>query len=211
MSTSLPDLHSEAVHRPGGFFNLNKDTKLRSINLEDLRVRNSEDQDELEREERRKRGLYCLSNSEKACFSRFTQPSLEAVRRATASKEERRRSKSTARSEASGGSGTASKSDASPKGQKRRLAILVNKQALTDLEMTEEAVHRILRVLYPSNPSAMARVGSSYRRQRGKSDKMLAFKCPRATPCRFFPAWTTVNHSGRRRPCDGASVAPSRR
>lgn len=128
MSTSLPDLHSEAVHRPGGFFNLNKDTKLRSINLEDLRVRNSEDQDELEREERRKRGLYGLSNSEKACFSRFTQPSLEAVRRATASKEERRRSKSTARSEASGGSGTASKSDASPKGQKRRLAILVNKQ-----------------------------------------------------------------------------------
>ena len=29
-------------------------------------VRNSEDQDELEREERRKRGLYGLSNSEKA-------------------------------------------------------------------------------------------------------------------------------------------------
>lgn len=177
MSTSLPDLHSEAVHRPGGFFNLNKDTKLRSINLEDLRVRNSEDQDELEREERRKRGLYGLSNSEKACFSRFTQPSSEALRRATASKEERRRSKSTARSEASAGSGMgASRSDASPKGQKRRLAILVNKQALTDLEMTEEAVHRILRVLFPSNPSAMARVGSSYRRQRGKSDKMLAFQ-----------------------------------
>eukprot|EP00435_Cladocopium_sp_Y103_P074261 s88_g47.t1 len=145
--------------------------------------RNSEDQDELEREERRKRGLYGLSNSEKACFSRFTQPSLEAVRRATASKEERRRSKSTARSEASGGSGTASKSgDASPKGQKRRLAILVNKQALTDLEMTEEAVHRILRVLFPSNPSAMARVGSSYRRQRGRSDKMLAFQMSNTAP-----------------------------
>ena len=27
----------EAVHRPGGFFNLNKETRLRSINLEDLR------------------------------------------------------------------------------------------------------------------------------------------------------------------------------
>lgn len=188
MSTSLPDLHSEAVHRPGGFFNLNKDTKLRSINLEDLRVRNSEDQDELEREERRKRGLYGLSNSEKACFSRFTQPSLEAVRRATASKEERRRSKSTARSEASGGSGTASKSDASPKGQKRRLAILVNKQALTDLEMTEEAVHRILRVLFPSNPSAMARVGSSYRRQRGKSDKMLAFQMSACNTLPLLPS-----------------------
>jgi len=188
MSTSLPDLHSEAVHRPGGFFNLNKDTKLRSINLEDLRVRNSEDQDELEREERRKRGLYGLSNSEKACFSRFTQPSLEAVRRATASKEERRRSKSTARSEASGGSGTASKSDASPKGQKRRLAILVNKQALTDLEMTEEAVHRILRVLFPSNPSAMARVGSSYRRQRGKSDKMLAFQMSACNTVPLLPS-----------------------
>ncbi|CAK9020990.1 Uncharacterized protein SCF082_LOCUS15141 [Durusdinium trenchii] len=48
------------------------------------------------------------------------------------------------------------------------------KQALTDLEITEESVHRILRVLFPSNPSSMARVGSSYRRQRG--NKVLAFQ-----------------------------------
>lgn len=41
--------------------------------------------------------------------------------------------------------------------------------------MTEESVHRILRVLFPTNPNAMARVGSGYRR-RGKSDKMLAFQ-----------------------------------
>ena len=51
--------------------------------------------------------------------------------------------------------------------------------------MTEEAVHRILRVLYPSNPSAMARVGSSYRRQRGKSDKMCLRTRHPASHCFF--------------------------
>ena len=53
--------------------------------------------------------------------------------------------------------------------------MLVGKQALSDLEMTEESVHRILRVLFPSNPSSMARVGSSYRRER---PKVLAFQNP---------------------------------
>ena len=175
MSASLPDLHGEAVHRPGGFFNLNKETRVRSINLADLRGRSTEDQDELEREERRKRGLYGLSNSEKACFNRFVRPDADALARANSSKEERRRSKSTARSETSQASMERKDSNQSPKGSKRRLAVLVNKQALTDLEMTEESVHRILRVLFPTHPNAMARVGCGYRR-RGKSDKMLAFQ-----------------------------------
>ena len=51
--------------------------------------------------------------------------------------------------------------------------------------MTEEAVHRILRVLFPSNPNAMARVGSSYRRQRGKSDKMCLRPQHPASHCFF--------------------------
>lgn len=176
MSKSLPDLHGESVYRSGGFFKLNRQTKLRQIDLQDYRgTHDFADQDEVERDERRKRGLYGLSNSEKACFTRFVRPDQSTLERIN-SKEERRRSKSQ-RSEISVAElsevAKSERSEGSPK-NRRRLAVLLGKQALTDLEITEESVHRILRVLFPSNPSSMARVGSSYRRQRG--NKVLAFQ-----------------------------------
>eukprot|EP00913_Durusdinium_trenchii_P012535 g11770.t1 len=108
-------LHGESVYRSGGFFKLNRQTKLRQIDLQDYRgTHDFADQDEVERDERRKRGLYGLSNSEKACFTRF----------------ERRRSKSQ-RSEISVAElsevAKSERSEGSPK-NRRRLAVLLGKR-----------------------------------------------------------------------------------
>ncbi|CAE7371357.1 unnamed protein product [Symbiodinium natans] len=197
-SRSLPDLRDDDNEfKKSGFFALKRSSKVRDINLEEIRQRRASihhgnkkkqqmvQQEEQERWERRRRGLYGLSNSEKACFARPVPAAPEALARM---KDEKR---SLSKGE---GSVKALRSDGeegsqSPKMRRRYAALVTEKAALSSVEMTEEAVECILRVLFPTNPVSMARVGSSYRRQRGV--KALAFQAN--NPSLSVPVLPSIN------------------
>ena len=190
-SQSLPDLRGEQDFKKSGFFALKRSSKVRDINLEEIRQRRASiyhgakkkqeqmEKEEQERWERRRRGLYGLSNSERACFARpvaFAPDTLARVKDVGGGRLEKRSlSKSTIRSE----SACSDDGRESPKPRRRNAAVVTEKASLSPVELTEEAVERILRVLFPSNPASMARVGSSYRRHRGV--KVLAFQANNAS------------------------------
>ena len=150
----MPDLRDDDNEfKKSGFFALKRSSKVRDINLEEIRQRRASihhgnkkkqqmvQQEEQERWERRRRGLYGLSNSEKACFARPVPAAPEALARM---KDEKR---SLSKGE---GSVKALRSDGeegsqSPKMRRRYAALVTEKAALSSVEMTEEAVECILR------------------------------------------------------------------
>mmetsp|Transcript_1278 Transcript_1278/g.3297 ORF Transcript_1278/g.3297 Transcript_1278/m.3297 type:complete len:978 (-) Transcript_1278:49-2982(-) len=203
-SQSLPDLREkeDLAFKKSGFFALKRSSKVRDINVEELTQRRTSaylgakkkqeqmEREEQQREERRRRGLYGFSNSEKACFSRPIPAPPETFARTNATAlmkpDKRLSSKGTVRSE-SGCSEDGSL--APPKLRRRYAALSMDKPSVSSLELTEESVERILRVLFPSNPTSMARLGSSYRRQRGI--KSLAFQTN--NPSLSVPVLPSIN------------------
>mmetsp|Transcript_54729 Transcript_54729/g.113104 ORF Transcript_54729/g.113104 Transcript_54729/m.113104 type:complete len:966 (+) Transcript_54729:161-3058(+) len=200
-SQSLPDLRDQDFKK-SGFFALKRPSKVRDINLDEIRQRRASihhgnkkkqelvEQEEQERWERRRRGLYGLSNSERACFARPMPAPPEALARVkdlgSERPDKRSLSKGTLRSE----SACSEEGERSPKPRRRNAAVVTQRAGLTSVELTEESVERILRVLFPSNPASMARVGSSYRRQRGV--KALAFQANSALSVPALPSINTL-------------------
>ena len=155
-SQSLPDLRDQDFKK-SGFFALKRPSKVRDINLDEIRQRRASihhgnkkkqelvEQEEQERWERRRRGLYGLSNSERACFARPMPAPPEALARVkdlgSERPDKRSLSKGTLRSE----SACSEEGERSPKPRRRNAAVVTQRAGLTSVELTEESVERILR------------------------------------------------------------------
>mmetsp|Transcript_87336 Transcript_87336/g.154828 ORF Transcript_87336/g.154828 Transcript_87336/m.154828 type:complete len:1008 (+) Transcript_87336:39-3062(+) len=191
---SEPALETDAYR--GGHFGLRTDPlkqRKSSSSLEQARRKEEKEltQDEAERLERRERGQYGLSNKEKACFARILRPTnaadyldkqllgnetgtrsageLVVDEKLTGSAmpflaQETKKFRSEKEIE------TEARMRRSSKGKRRgglSVEYVEGKPAgTTALDQLEDQVSSILRILFPSNPSSMARVGSSYRRNR---------------------------------------------
>ena len=194
-SQSLPDLRDhDQEFRKSGFFALKRSSKVRDINLEEIKQRRASiyhgakkkleqmEKEEQERWERRRRGLYGLSNSEKACFARPVPAAPDTLARmkdmgGVGGTRPERRSVSkgtvgTVRSE----SACSDDGQQSPKPRRRNAALVTERAALSSVELTEDPHKRLLRAIL--NPSTQTPASAVIPLLRGNRCERASYVAP---------------------------------